>query len=607
MCGICGIVLFNQKEVRAELIKSMINAMKHRGPDDEGLFINGNIGLGHTRLSILDLSSAGHQPMNDQSSRYCIVHNGEIYNYRELRTQLSSKYNFVTRTDTEVILSAYQEWGAKCLDYFNGMFAFAIYDKKTRELFLARDRFGIKPLYYYHDKDRFIFASEITSILKTVPHEKIPNNPIIFDYLVYNRTDQYDETFFKNIKRVSHGHYVLIKENNVSFQRWYNLQEHINNSLLSAEEFRHILVDSIQLRLRSDVPVGVCLSGGLDSSSITSIVTTILKKNDLQTFSAAFGEGKAEDESDYIDLYQNSVSKMHKIFPTAQALYDDLSSFVKCHGEPIPSTSPYAQFKVMELAKESVKVLLDGQGGDELLAGYHYFFGNYFKELLLKGRLLKFLKELYYYLFNHRSFYGIKSLAFYLLPNSLKAKTKLLGRNYLKKDFYEQERKNTRLLETLFKARSLQEALLNHFEHKLEHLLKWEDRNSMWFSIESRVPFLDYRLVEKTLSLSSEKLIAKGMTKCILRESMKGILPEQIRLRKDKIGFMTPESEWLRESVFKDFILNLLQSNSFQQSAYFDSKACMKLYDLHLQRKINISHDIWKWIHLDLWLNSFTN
>jgi len=261
----------------------------------------------------------------------------------------------------------------------------------------------------------------------------------------------------------------------------------------------------------------------------------------------------------------------------------------------------------MELAKDNVKVLLDGQGGDELLAGYHYFFGNYFKELLLKGHLMKLLGESYYYYYNHHSFFGIKSLAFYLLPNWLKFRTKLLGRNYLNKDFYEQERKNTRLLETLFHARSLQEALLNHFEYKLEHLLKWEDRNSMWFSLESRVPFLDYRLVEKTLSLSSEKIIAKGMTKCILREGMKGIVPEQIRLRKDKIGFMTPEGEWFRESVFKDFILNLLQSNSFRQKLYYDNKACIKLYNLHLQRKINISHDIWKWMHLELWFNSFIN
>ena len=398
---------------------------------------------------------------------------------------------------------------------------------------------------------------------------------------------------------------MLIKEDNVSFHQWYNLKEHINSSFSSMEEFRSILIDSIRLRLRSDVPIGVCLSGGLDSSSITSILTSILKKDDMQTFSAVYGKDEIGDESDYIDLYQDSISTMHKTFPTAQSLYNDLSSFIMCHGEPIPSTSPYAQFKVMELAKDYVKILLDGQGADELLAGYHYFFGNYFQELLLHRHLLKLLGESYFYYHNHQSLFAFKSLIFYFLPNSLKSRAKLLGRNYLKKDFYEQEKKNTILLETLFNVRSLQEALLNHFEYKLEHLLKWEDRNSMGFSLESRVPFLDYRLVEKTLSLPSEKIITKGMTKCILREAMKGILPEQIRLRKDKVGFITPESEWFRESIFQDFILDLLQSDSFRQKPYFDYKTCIKLYNLHLQRKINISGDIWKWIHLELWFNYF--
>lgn len=197
----------------------------------------------------------------------------------------------------------------------------------------------------------------------------------------------------------------------------------------------------------------------------------------------------------------------------------------------------------------------------------------------------------------------MKSLIFYLLPNSIKSKAKLLGRNYLTKDFHDQEKKNTQLPETLFNVRSLREALLNHFEFKLEHLLKWEDINSMWFSLESRVPFLDYRLAERTLSLPSEKIITKGTTKCILRQVMEGILPEQIRLRKDKIGFMTPENEWFREPMFQNFILELLNSDSFRQRPNFDHKACIKLYNLHLRRKINISRDIWKWINLELWFS----
>lgn len=219
MCGACGIFNIKRQNASRESIKRMMLVMKHRGPNDEGIFIKDNIGLGHIRLSIIDLSSAGHQPMFDLSSRYCIVHNGEIYNYLELKQQLSSNYPFVTHTYTEVILYAYQQWRAECLHHFNGMFAFAIYDIKTRTLFIARDRFGIKLMYYYYDKNRFIFASEIRSILQVATQERIPNDTVIFDYLVFNRTDQYTETFFKNIKRLGHGSYALIKDDWVSFHK----------------------------------------------------------------------------------------------------------------------------------------------------------------------------------------------------------------------------------------------------------------------------------------------------------------------------------------------------------------------------------------------------
>ncbi|MCK4595373.1 asparagine synthase (glutamine-hydrolyzing) [candidate division WOR-3 bacterium] len=607
MCGICGIISFVGNEIEPNKIKSMMKVLKHRGPDDEGIFIKGNIGLGHLRLSIIDLSSAGHQPMFDESGRYCIVYNGEVYNYLELKRELSSKYNFFTQTDTEVILYAYKEWGVRCLDHFNGMFSFAIYDILEHTLFLSRDRFGIKPLYYYFGEDSFVFASEIKSILQVVPEENIANDSVIYDYLVYNRTDHYIETFFKNIKRLDHGYYMLIKGNNVSFHQWYNLPERVNNPFNSLEDFRNIFIDSIRLRLRSDVPVGVCLSGGLDSSGITSILTSVIRKADLQTFSAVYRKGESGDESDYIDLYRDSVFKMHKTFPTTQTLYSDISNFVECHGEPVPTTGPYAHYKVMELAKGNVTVLLDGQGGDELLAGYHYFFGCYLRELLLHRRLLKFFIESFSYYQNQHSLFAFQSLLFYLLPNFLKSRAKLKGKNYLGIDFHNKVKKNTRLLETLLNPRSLQEALLNHFEYKLEHLLKWEDRNSMWFSLESRVPFLDYRLVERTLSLPSEKIITNGMTKVILRKAMVGILPEQIRLRQDKVGFLTPESEWLRAPVFRYFILELLHSDSFRKRPYFNYKTCIRLYNLHLQRKINISRDIWKWINLELWLNSISS
>jgi len=604
MCGICGIVNRTGERVRASDIKAMMNILKRRGPDDEGMWVRDNVGLGHTRLSIIDLTKAGRQPMFDSLGNYCILHNGEVYNYVELRKVLKHKYEFTSQTDTEVILYAYLEWGTACLERFNGMFAFVIYDIRDDSLFIARDRYGIKPMYYYLDNELFVFASEIQAILEVVPEQIVVDDSAIFDYLVFNRTDQSANTFFKNIKRLEHGYYLILRNATTTFRRWYFLSEHLGIPFESPHEFKEVFEDAIRLRLRSDVPVGVCLSGGLDSSSITSIMTKVMHKRDLQTFSAVYGNDTEGDESAYVDLLKADVFRMHRILPTVNTLLKDIGSFILCHGEPVPSTGPYAQYKVMELAKDNVKVLLDGQGGDEILAGYHYFFGSYLRQLLFRLRLVLFVRELAAYYEKHKSLYALKSMIFYLLPNMMKSQARLIGRNYLNRDFYARERLNTRLPETLFNAQTLQESLLYHFAYKLEHLLKWEDRNSMWFSLESRVPFLDHRLVEKTLSLTPEKIICNGMTKHILRQAMKGVIPEEIRTRRDKVGFLTPEQGWFRTEEFQTFTYNLINSDTFRKRPYFDHKKCLQLYKAHVGRKANISRDIWKWINLELWLRN---
>lgn len=601
MCGICGIFSITGSPVSGKEIGQMISVIRHRGPDDEGMFFKDNAGLGHLRLSIIDLSKAGHQPMFDKSGRYCIVHNGEVYNYPELKEDLKNKYSFISMTDTEVILYSYIEWGIKCLERFTGMFAFAIYDTYKSELFIARDRFGIKPLYYHMDKDRFIFASETKSILSVMPQEKKPNDEVIFDYLVYNRTDQCAETFFKNIRRLEHGHYALVSKEGVELHQWYDLSKKLQVPFISAEELKNMLLDSMKLHLRSDVPVGVCLSGGLDSSSIVSILTNVMQKKDLHTFSAVYAESDKCDESKYINLYSDSVLKMHKARPSAEEFLADIWDFMECHNEPLLGTSPYAQFKVMQSAKSSVKVLLDGQGADELFAGYHYFFGVYFKELLFNLKFLSLLNETSCYYRAHRSLYGFKAFLFYVLPGYLKRRTRFLGKDHVKRQFFESHYRNRQVSDMSFDAHSLNEALLQHFSYKLEHLLKWEDRNSMWFSLESRVPFLDHRLVERVLSLPSNRLIYRGSAKHIFREAMKGILPEAIRMRRDKIGFSTPEDRWFREPMFKSFIIEILESSSFRKSPYLNYKLCLALYQKHLRGQINISQDIWKWINLELW------
>jgi len=619
MCGICGIIRFDNQPVQESPVRKMMQIMKHRGPDDEGIFLEDNTGLGFVRLSIIDLSPAGHQPMFSHDKRYVIVYNGEIYNYIELREELKSKgYSFTSNSDTDVLLASYIEWGEECLYKFNGMWAFVIYDRLERKIFAARDRFGIKPFYYLLTSEFFAFASEIAPLLTLLSGKPEPDYQTIFDYLVFNRTDQIENTFFREIKKLKHGHKLHINLNSPSFigikranlpeiNKWYDLRKQVSNSegFNNPTEFRQLLRESVGLRLRSDVPVGVCLSGGLDSSSIVSLLLKDFQKKDLNTFSAVYSRWETGDESDFINEYSGQVYKMFYTSPSAETLFNDIPDFIRTHGEPVPSTSPYAQFKVMELAKGNVVVTLDGQGADEVLAGYHYFFGFYFKELFTHFKWLLLLKEMRAYLENHRSLLGIGTFGYFMLPVFLKSKARVSEKGYLASDFVHSYINNNSIASELYSSTSLNEALLDHFEYKLEHLLKWEDRNSMWFSIEARVPFLDYRIVEKTLSTPSEKIILNGMTKHILREAMKEILPEKIRMRKDKVGFETPQAEWFRKPFFQKYILDIAHSDSFMSRKIIDSDKAEKIYRKHLERKIDASKEIWKWINLEMWFRTF--
>jgi len=605
MCGICGIINFDDKPVEESKLLSMMRAMKHRGPDDEGTFIDNNIGFGFVRLSIIDLSSNGHQPMADLSGQYTIVLNGEIYNYIELKQELVSKgYSFRSNSDTEVLLYSYIEWGEDCLNRLNGMFAFAIYSKKDRSVFLVRDRFGVKPIYYYQDNNTFVFCSEIPPILKVYNQKNEQNNQAIYDFLVYNRTDQSDTTFFKNINKLPHSHLIKIKGNKAEQIKWYALKEKLSQPSIIPEQYYEMLSSSIQLRLRSDVPVGVCLSGGIDSSTITSILQKKFQLNDIHTFSAVYGQGERGDETEYINEYKGILKNMHYTYPTAESLFSDQNALIKAHAEPFPTTAIYAQYKVMKLAHGNVKVLLDGQGADEQLAGYHYFFGYYFKELLEQFRWLKLMSEIKDYLINHKSTYGLKSLGYLYLPFGIGSNIKEKN-SAIHPQFKQQVGSSSENVNSLIYSNSLNDVLINHFEYKLEHLLKWEDRNSMWFSIESRVPFLDYRLVEATLSQRSDIIINKGTTKALLRDAVKGIVPEKIRTRKDKIGFQTPEDHWFRNDFYKEFIFDIINSNSFKDRNIIDYKQADSLYRKHLNNEINISKDIWKWINLELWFQEF--
>lgn len=620
MCGIAGVVKFSSQAVKKEMVQMMLQQIKHRGPDDEGVFSDGNVGLGHVRLSILDLSCAGHQPMTDETGRYTIVQNGEAYNYIELREELKTLgYTFKTQTDTEVVLNGYIEWGEAVLDKLNGMFALAIYDKEKQTLFLARDRFGVKPFYYYVDAERMVFASEISAILKVLPGKPTANDDAIFDYLVFNRTDQTEQTFFEGIYKLQHGCCMTLDLNKaytketLPIRKWYDLGEHVRNlkseiinlKPKQAEEwYMDLFKKAIEIRLRSDVPWGVCLSGGLDSSAITATIIQELKKPDVHSFSAVYGKDSSADESKYIDEFKGIVPNMHYIYPDADRLFAHLNDYVRIQGEPTPTTSPYALYCVLTEASKYVKVILDGQGSDEALAGYEYIPGLYYKTLFSHLKWGRLAKEIVQYARLHKSWRHVKYMAFFMLPSKMRTRVRVAQRGYINPAFVVKHRDSV-IADKLYGANSMTEMLVNHFEYKLEHLCKWGDRDTMAFGVEGRSPFLDKDLVEYSIALDDRMKVRGGYTKFILREVMRGIMPEKVRMRVDKKGFSVPQDEWLREPKFQELVMNILQSESFVKRGYIVPEEAITLYKRHLAREVNISKDIWKWINLELWFREY--
>lgn len=614
MCGICGIVNFSYEGVREASLRKMMNRMKHRGPDDEGIFLEENIGLGFVRLSIIDLSPAGHQPMLSHDGRYVIVFNGEIYNYIELRQELKSLgHNFRTNSDTEVLLTAWEQWGEESLHKFNGMWAFVVYDRKEKSIFASRDRYGVKPFYYLLTEEFLAFSSEIPPLLELIKAKPTPDYQSIFEYLVFSRTDQTERTFFKEIRKLQHGYSFSYKYRESgdsmpgSIKKWYDVRSRVEGSagFNDPEEFQALLESSIGLRLRSDVPVGVCLSGGLDSSAILSIIVKKFGITGINTFSAVYNEGQHGDESKFIRLFRTNVGNMFFTTPDASGLESDINSFIRTHAEPIGTASPYAQFKVMELASRHVVVTLDGQGADEQLAGYHYFFGFYFKDLLRQLKFGKLASELVNYTAKHHGLLGIKSFLFFLLPPAMRTKNRIEQSSFIDPDFAASFTASNVISDNLYGSHDLKDSLLNHFDYKLEHLLKWEDRNSMHFSLEARVPFLDYRLVEKTLATRTDFIIRSGMTKHIMREAMKGILPEEIRMRRDKTGFDTPSGEWFRNINWQKEINEIIASRLFKERKIISPAKAEGVLKTHISGRKNLEKNIWKLINLEYWFREF--
>jgi len=639
--------------LKRDLLIKMTSILDHRGPDDEGyILINtqtGNcipaggthtpesiyagkfeynpkttisqipdgsydLGLGHRRLSILDLSESGHQPMCNEEGTIWIVHNGEIYNYIEIREELMSMgYRFLSGSDTEVIIKAYEEWGTDCLTKFNGMWALCIWDSVNHQLFCARDRMGVKPFYYYFDGRVFAFASEIKALMQ-MSIKKDPNDALIFDFLKFGILDHTNETFYKDIYKLPQSHFLSIdSRKKLSLHKYWDVE--VSNELESVadegnltQQFLDLFVDSIKIRLRSDVPIGSCLSGGLDSSSIVTVANDLMyPRNNLtaaerqKTFSACY-ENRRFDERNYIEaVIKKTNAETNYVFPTAEGFLAELDNLLWHQDEPFVSSSIYAQWLVIRTAKEKgVTVLLDGQGGDEQLAGYRKFGIFYFQELLRRKRWSKLFSE---------------SSAFFLSPSILQTLNLRSGLRYFKFG-------NKILgIDDLLKATFLNEFqgrtpdigyrkdLGNRikddlFKFSLPALLRYEDRNSMAHAVEARLPFLDYRLVEMLAALPFNHKLRNGWTKYILRNALKGILPEKIILRKSKLGFDTPEDIWFR-SVMRKELYKTFDKPAFINH-YIDSEKLSQSFAKYMNNSSFLQSNIFfRFFILELWGRKF--
>ena len=606
MCGIAGIIYKNNEKPSKKEIKDMTDIIFHRGPDDEGFYFGENFAFGHRRLAILDLSKAGHQPMEykGKNGEYVIVYNGEIYNYIELRKELIKEgYKFMSDTDTEVILASYDKWGVDCLNRLNGMWAFAIYDKKKNIIFCSRDRFGIKPFYYAIINNKFVFTSEIKQFTQIIGWKPTLNPFRAFDFLNYGITNHTNETLFKGVFQLKGGFYLIYYLNRHKFEiyQWYDLPVYIDKNIPFEEatiKFKELLTDSIKLRLRSDVNVGTCLSGGLDSSVIVSIISKVLGYKDIETVSSCFTERKF-DEQEFIDEVVKQCNIVsHKTFPVFDDVFTEIEKIIWHQDEPFASLSIFAQWNVFKLAKDkNLKVMLDGQGADEILAGYHSFYGAYLIYLLKNFKLKKFLKEFHSIKELHN--YSNKYLLALILKNVLSGKFKEHLRNiYTKKsNFFNYKFMRNDYERKYFSIKDMSYHLIRDFS--IPKLLHYEDRNSMAFSIEARVPFLDYRLVEFIFSLPDEFKIRDGQTKYILRKALNDILPEKIIKRYDKMGFVTPEEIWLKEN--NATILQELKDTVANSNGLINERI-IKYYENFIKGRVPYNHVIWRTIVFNRWI-----
>lgn len=572
MCGIAGIISENTLNITEQRLLQMTRSLQHRGPDKEHIWISEDkvVGLGHRRLCIIDLSDAASQPLH-YLNRYTIVYNGEIYNYIEIRETLKKQgYVFQSQSDTEVITAAYDYWKQDCLQQFDGMFAFAIWDEKEKQLFATRDRFGEKPFYYHFNEtaNTLVFASEMKALWAGGVDKQV-NNSMLLNYLalgwVQNPSNA-AETFYNNILQLPPASYLLyaVNKRTFSINNYWDIDKKTCTNISeekAVEQFCELFETSVKRRLRSDVSLGTSLSGGLDSSSVVAVIKKILSENaQLTTFSAIF-PGFEKDESVYIDIVKKQFNiNNYTVVPTADSFIKDFETLCHYQEEPFGSASIYAQYKVFELAKQhGVTVLLDGQGADETLAGYNKYIHWFLQEMLFqKFSVFKQQKALLQK--NNIPFeWSWKNYIATLLPVQAayqlqkKAKRQLFANNDITRDFAQSHFNESAFYKPIITG--LNDILyFNTMQSGLQELLRYADRNSMAHGREVRLPFLNYQLVEFIFSLPSTFKIKDGFTKNILRKAMQHRLPASIVFRKDKVGYEPPQKTWMEDNRVQAFI-----------------------------------------------------
>ena len=627
MCGIVGFVHRNAEQVgsiRPETLKRMRDLMAHRGPDDAGLYVSpcGRAGLAHRRLSILDLTPAGHQPMSDRTGRWWIVFNGEIYNYVELRSRLEGLgHRFRSRCDTEVLLSAYIQWGAGALDRLVGMWAFAVWDEATRTFFAARDRFGIKPFYYAIDTTgTLLFASEVRALLTSGRIEPRAHPPSLHAFLKWGMADSFEETFFAGVRRLMPGHCLRATEQGVRVWRYWDIEpaEPARTPSLAeaGDRLRELLSDAVRLRLRSDVPVGTALSGGLDSTTILSLASRMID-HPMDTFTSVFPGIASSDESAYAaEAARHCGASAHTVEPRPDAFFERFGTILSHLEEPTGAPGVYAMWHVMQLAADHVVVLLDGQGGDECLAGYTRY-GSYRLASELAGALRRTPGS---------SWRGVGEQWRRTPTLTPREVIRAVGRglnplvdlrwvadrlrNGRGADFLSGEAAAAPVPE-VSRPMHLGDPLANRLywdvtRDVLPALLRFEDKLSMAFSLEARVPMTDHRVVEYLLGLPARYLMHDGWTKRVLRVGLRHDLPKAILNRRDKMGYEVPTHEWF-SGILAGGVEQVLFDRRTLQRGWLDPVRLRRAVTRHQRGARGLARHLWRALVLELWTRLFVD